>query len=49
MVRDCVYGGRCVSWVYRKGRSYLGMKQRETTTCVVEEKARLAQQEYFVE
>jgi hypothetical protein len=35
--------------MYRKGRSYLDVKQRETFACVVEEKARLAQQEYFVE
>ena len=41
MIRDGVYGARCGSWMYRKGRSCLDVKQRETFTCVVEEKARL--------
>jgi hypothetical protein len=49
VVRNSVYGARCGTWMYRKGRSYLAVKQRESFTCVVEEKAHLAQQEYFVE
>ena len=30
MVNDGVHGTRCGSWTYRKGRSYLDVKLRET-------------------